>query len=151
MHNLQNYYHLLQVTTTLRKTLLNASGFFFFRMALFHITQIKQKLIASKLYIAEILPLRCSAHCLHKVILYFCRAHADVLKNSEQKVCVGPSHCCMPNECAFLARGCRVLLRAFNCAAPPLVNCLTSISPGNEVKLAVDSGSSRYTNKPSFI
>lgn len=33
----------------------------------------------------------------------------------------------------------------------PLVNSVTSISPSNEVKLAVYSGSSRYTNKTSFI
>lgn len=70
---------------------------------------------------------------------------------SNTQVCVGLSHCCMPNECAFLAWGCRVCRGLFNCAAPPLVNSVTSISPINEVKLAVCSGSSGYTNNPSFI
>lgn len=65
--------------------------------------------------------------------------------------CVGLSHCCMPNEFAFLAWGCRVCRGLFDCSAPPLVNSVTSISPSNEVKLAVYSGSSGSTNNPPFI
>lgn len=70
---------------------------------------------------------------------------------SDMQVCVGLTHCCMPNECAFLAWGCRVYRGLFNYAAPPLVNYVTSISPSNEVKLAVYSGRLGYTNNPSFI
>lgn len=51
----------------------------------------------------------------------------------------------------ILGMGLSCLQRASNCAVPPLVNSVTSIGLGNEVKLAAYSGSSGYTNKPSFI
>lgn len=57
----------------------------------------------------------------------------------------------MPNELAFLALESLCLRRAFDCTAPPLVNCVTSISWSNEVKLTECPGNCRYTNKLSFI
>lgn len=89
----------------------------------------------------------------HSVIFHFFHEHTRVCEDSERYAtyCVGLSRCCMPNEFAFLAWGCRVCGGLFDCSAPPLVNSVTSISPSNEVKLAVYSGSSGSTNNPPFI
>lgn len=104
----------------------------------------------------QILP--CAFTCVpslskHSVIFHFFHEYTDVCEDSGRyaSYCVGLSHCCMPNEFAFLAWGCRVCRGLFDCSAPPLVNSVTSISPSNEVKLAVYSGSSGSTNKPPFI
>lgn len=104
----------------------------------------------------QILP--CAFTCVpslskHSAIFHFFHEYTHVCKDSERYAtyCVGLAHCCMPNEFAFLAWGCRVCRGLFDCSAPPLVNSVTSISPSNEVKLAVYSGSSGSTNNPPFI
>lgn len=118
----------------------------------------KQWVISGKKYTLDMQILPCAFTCVpslskHSVIFHFFHEYTDVCEDSERyaSYCVGLSHCCMPNEFAFLAWGCRVCRGLFDCSAPPLVNSVTSISPSNEVKLAVYSGSSGSTNKPPFI
>lgn len=118
----------------------------------------KQWVISGKKYTLDMQILPCTFTCVpslskHSVIFHFFHEYTHVCEDSERYAtyCVGLSHCCMPNEFAFLAWGCRVCRGLFDCSAPPLVNSVTSISPSNEVKLAVYSGSSGSTNNPPFI